>query len=175
MEIDDWGLPSAREDAGDIAFQALEQTGLDGALPARIVGIHPLAEMAALAADDDQTDVAGVGARALDLAHPPFGGQHGAFDVDAVGLAPLVGGHVHEGGMVGQDAEVEGCEGDAALDDAEIAAGGFEGVGELFFGGDVDLVELEVEVLDGVSGLVDVEDGDVGSGRQEGSYLREGD
>ncbi len=70
-----------------------------------------------------------------------------------------------------QDAEVEGSEGDAALDDAEIAAGGFEGAGELFFGGNVDVVVFVVNVLDGMFGFREVEDGDVGSGCEEGFHL----
>lgn len=165
-------LPPTRENAGDITFQTLQKSRLHGALPARIIRIHPLAEMPALAAHDYQTDVAGVWARVLDLPHPPFCGQHCAFDVDAVGLPPLFDGHVHEGAMVREDAEIERCKCDAALHDAEIAAGCFEGAGELFFGRDVDLVEFEVEVLDGGFGLVDVEDGDVGSGGQECFHLR---
>lgn len=172
LRFQEGNSPSARKNAGDITFQTLQQPRLHGALPTRIIGIHPLAEMAALAAYDDQTDVARVRARVLDLPHPPFCGQHCAFDVDAVGLPPLFDGHVHEGAMVREDAEIERCECDAALHDAEIAAGGLEGAGELFFGGDVHLVEFEMEVLDRDFGLADVEDGDVGPGGQECFHLR---
>lgn len=105
------------------------------------------------------------------LPHPPFCRQHGAFDIDAVRLPPLFDGHVAEGGMVRQNAKVEGSEGDAALDDAEIAAGGFKGAGELFFGGDVDVVVFVVDVLDGMFGFCEVKDGDVGSGCEESFYL----
>ena len=73
--------------------------------------------------------------------------------------------------MVRQDTEVEGSERDATLDDAKVAARGFEGAGELFFGGDVDVVVFVVNILDGMFGLGEVEDGDIGSGCEESFYL----
>lgn len=159
--------PRTGKDTGYIPLETLDQADLHRALPTRIIRIHSLAKMAALAADNDQTDIGGVGSGMLDLSHPPLGSQHGPLDIHGMSPPPLLDRHIHQTLPMGQDAQVETGEGDAALHDAEVAAGGFEGVGDGFFVGDVDLMEFEMKVLERVLGAVDVEDGDVGSSGEE--------
>lgn len=157
----------ARVDPHDVILQALHQTDLHRALAAGVVSVGALAEPAALAADDDETEIAGLGCgMRFDLAQPGPRGEEGAFDVHSEGAAPLLSGHIDEGD-VREDAEVEAGKRDAALDDAELEAGFLEGGIEFRLGRDVGFHDVKAFVGEGELGGVDVESGYFGAGSEE--------
>ncbi|KAL9583387.1 MAG: hypothetical protein Q9203_005107 [Teloschistes exilis] len=124
--------------------------------------------MGTFAADDDQADVVGVMRGLLDLTQPRLSGQKGALGIDPVRPPPLFQRHVHDGLMMWKRAEVEAGECHTALDDAEVAASGLEGYGQLFLVANVDFVEFQMDVVERVLGFLQIEHGDICSSGQEG-------
>lgn len=138
------------------------------ALSAGVISIGALAKPAALAAYDDETEIAGLGCRMrFDLAQPCRRGEECAFHVHLEGAAPLLSCYIDEGD-VRKDAEVEAGERDAALDDAEFEAGFLEGGFEFRLGSNVGFRDVKAFVGERELGGVDVESAYLSAGSKKG-------
>jgi hypothetical protein len=118
-----------------VSHQALHEPELDCTLPTRIVRIAPLPKMTTLTPHNYQPHVGQVffrsGLREVSqLSQPRTGCQECSFDIDPMGLAPLLYVHVCKTLMMRKDREVKRSKCNTACNRAKSGRGSREGVNQ---------------------------------------------